>query len=216
MSSVTTWAPAFTPDGARVVYHAVRGENTTLYRIDRDGTNQLALAETSPTWGAVVSPDAQSVYFTDATEGIKRVAMSGGKAEPVSTPVLESLGRPVTLIAMSPDGQRLAVSYQDAERRGFRTAVVATDGGGTPVKLDLPSRWLHFSTDGQSLIYAAAQKGVGNLVAQPIAGGAPKPLTDFKSESILRFAISPDGQALASTRGTVRNDLILLRDQGPR
>ena len=42
------WGPRFTPDGRRLVFHALRGATSVLSRIDRDGTNRIVLAETTP------------------------------------------------------------------------------------------------------------------------------------------------------------------------
>jgi serine/threonine protein kinase/Tol biopolymer transport system component len=207
------WAPRFTPDGRRIVYFALRGERTTLCRIDRDGSNLTVLATTSPTWGANVTPDGQRVLFTDSAEGIKRVSIDGGPSTSLTLPVFASLGPPVTLIALSRDGRRMAVSYQDRERRGHRVAIVSADGSGTPQRLDIVARWLQFDADGLSIYYTVAQKGVGNLYKQVLAGGEPTPVTEFQSDSIMRFAVSPDDQTIAVSRGTIRNDVVLVRDQ---
>ena len=52
--------------------------------------------------------------------------------------------------------------------------------------------------------------GVSNLWAQPIDGGAPKQLTDFKNDLIFAFDFSRDGKQLALSRGTLTSDVILI------
>jgi serine/threonine protein kinase/Tol biopolymer transport system component len=208
------WAPRFTPEGQRIVYYALRGGKSVLCRIDREGTRFAVLAETNPAWSPVVTPDGRWVLFTDTSEGIKRVSIDGGSASPLVLPVFASLAPPVTLIALSRDGTRMAVSHQDRQRRGHRVAVVASDGTGEPQLVDLVARPLQFSADVQSIYYAETRDGVGNLFELPIAGGTPKQVTQFPSDSIMRFAVSPDETTAAFSRGTIRNDVVLLQEQG--
>ena len=61
-----------------------------------------------------------------------------------------------------------------------------------------------------SLVYADWSKsGVGNLFAQPISGGEPKKLTDFKNKLIFSFDYSRDGKQIAFSRGTNASDVLL-------
>ena len=47
---------------------------------------------------------------------------------------------------------------------------------------------------------------------QPLAGGAPRRLTDFKTDRIFRYAWSRDGKHLACSRGVETNDVVLISD----
>jgi hypothetical protein len=52
-------------------------------------------------------------------------------------------------------------------------------------------------------------------LAKPIpadGNGEPKPLTDFKTETIRFFARTADGKQLAIVRGTAAIDLVLLSE----
>lgn len=64
--------------------------------------------------------------------------------------------------------------------------------------------------DGRALAYVDTQGGVSNIFAQPLDGGKPKQLTDFKQERIFSFAYSHDGRQLALSRGTINNDVMLI------
>jgi hypothetical protein len=65
------------------------------------------------------------------------------------------------------------------------------------------------------LIYAGRRAGQWNLWRQPLKGGAPIPLTDFKTpEQIFSFALSPDGKQLVFSRGAWVSDVMLLRHLG--
>jgi hypothetical protein len=52
---------------------------------------------------------------------------------------------------------------------------------------------------------------VKNIWVQPIAGGAPYPLTKFTDRVINDFAWSPDGTRLAITRGTALADIVQIK-----
>jgi len=54
--------------------------------------------------------------------------------------------------------------------------------------------------------------GVSNLWQQPLDGGAPKQITDFKSEQIWNFAYSRDGKQVAFARGETTRDVVLIND----
>lgn len=90
-------------------------------------------------------------------------------------------------------------------------------GGGEPVKLidallgvakDLPMLW---ASDGQALIYSVTRNDVSNIWSQPLDGGPPKQLTDFKSETIQGFDWSRDDRLLVS-RGFTARELVLMQD----
>jgi Tol biopolymer transport system component len=50
-----------------------------------------------------------------------------------------------------------------------------------------------------------------NIWVQPIAGGAPHPLTTVTNKRVVDFAWSPDGTRLAITRGTDLSDMVLIK-----
>jgi len=93
---------------------------------------------------------------------------------------------------------------------------VPAGGGATIHAFDLPARFggkIHFSPDGQALTYSVIDDhGVYNLWAQPLSGGSPKQITDFKSDEIFAFAWSHDGKQLALSRGQTSHDAVLLTD----
>jgi Tol biopolymer transport system component len=79
-----------------------------------------------------------------------------------------------------------------------------------------PLAWLNsgarWTPDGKSVAYIVTENGVSNIWLQPIDGGQPRPLTDFKIESIYNFAYSADGSRLYVARGQQIRDAMLIRD----
>lgn len=57
--------------------------------------------------------------------------------------------------------------------------------------------------------YIKSVPDAANVWDQPFAGGAPRALTDFKSEAIRAFDWSRDGQ-LAVARGVINSDVVLI------
>jgi hypothetical protein len=53
---------------------------------------------------------------------------------------------------------------------------------------------------------------VDNVWVQPLDGSPGHPVTDFKSEQIWSFSLSPDGKSLAVLRGHYDSDVVLLQE----
>jgi len=96
----------------------------------------------------------------------------------------------------------------------WKIGVIQVDGGGSKKVLDLPptAGYYRWTPDGRALAYVNTIDEVSNIWIQPLDGGPPKQLTDFKSEAIHHFAWSRDGKHLALVRVQGMNDVVLLTD----
>jgi len=85
--------------------------------------------------------------------------------------------------------------------------------GGEPTKLfDIAEPdWgnVHWTPDGRGIAYAMTKAGVSNIWVQPLAGGAAKQVTDFKSDKIFWFDWSRNDRIVCS-RGTETSDVVLI------
>lgn len=102
--------------------------------------------------------------------------------------------RPVTALALSPDGRREAVA------RGGAVAIVGADGGVLPVD-GLPRRVtaLHFSPDGTSLVVAGGTAGLaGTAELRDAATGALQRTFGGHRDLLHDAELSPDGTLLAT------------------
>ena len=159
-----------------------------------------------------------AVYPFDADLKLQKVPIEGG------TPI-ELTDRACFPSALSPDGRWIACHYLP-EEGGPKLAIISF-AGGPPVKVfDLPTTvvCLHqlgqsnegflaplaWTPDGRAVAFVDNRDGVGNLWAQPIAGGAPVKLTHFTAEHIWYFAFSRDGKQIAIARGTSTTDAVLI------
>ena len=69
-----------------------------------------------------------------------------------------------------------------------------------------------WAPDGKSIHYTVNANNASNIWSQPVDGGPPKQITDFKEMFMTGFAWSSDGKQLACTRGTLVRDAILITD----
>ncbi|HLL76117.1 MAG TPA: hypothetical protein VK421_12735, partial [Pyrinomonadaceae bacterium] len=84
--------------------------------------------------------------------------------------------------------------------------------GGPPVKLfDInPESVVRWTPDGRALAYIDHRSQ--NVWAQPVDGGPPRQLTDFKTDQTFSFAWSRGGKQLALARGTQTSDVVKITD----
>src|SRR5262249_43747009 len=204
-----------TPDGRHVVFDSVRSGAIQLWRIDIDGSTLKQLPTGRGAWQPICSPDGQWVLYTTFGAGgfsIWKIPIDGG--EPVAVTDKYAFHP-----AFSPDGKLVACYFLDQQARLTKVALLPSEGGD-PVKLfDLPQgvilappfvhpvRWTY---DGRALTYIVTRGLVSNIWLQPVDGGAPRQLTDFKTDRIFSFDWSRDGHWLALSRGTVDSDVILI------
>ncbi len=203
------YSPAVTPSGRYVVFVSQSG-GIHLWRMDLDGSNILRLTRGNYDNNPRISPDGQWVVYSSYLSGklaLWRVPIAGGEPSQI-TEVF------ATEPDVSPDGKLVASLANDAE--GKPTILIVPLAGGAPVKsLPLPStiywdagpRW---TPDGNALTYVDRRGNTMNLWLQPLAGGPPKQLTDFKEGGIMRREWSSDGKRVAVVRGLDRSDVVII------
>jgi eukaryotic-like serine/threonine-protein kinase len=209
-------SPSVSPDGRFIAFLSDRNGFPHIWKMNIDGSNPRQLTdaggESSPFW----SPDGRWVYFTSipVVSAAKKTTLwkipgGGGTTVEVSD---KPSGGPVA----SPDGKLIACFYKEAENSQQKIGILPADGG-SPVNLleipptatftDPPFQW---SRDQKSLLYVETRSGVSNLWSHPLDGRASKQLTNFQSDQIFSFGLSPDGSQFALSRGTSTSDVILI------
>jgi Tol biopolymer transport system component len=122
---------------------------------------------------------------------------------------------PSELPTISPDGKLIAYFYTNEANRRPMLAIIPFEGGEPVKTIELPGTVqpiaFAWTPDGGSIAYLDSSSGIPNVWTQPIDGGAPKQLTNFKSEFVNSFAISRDGK-IAAYRFSATRDIVLIKD----
>jgi len=192
-----------------------------IWRSTADGSSPLRLTDGKADRLPVCSPDQKWVYYSDCSENhISRVPLDGsGKSEAILRLPQNydfDFGTVKGGLAVSPDGKAVAVLVGDlASQAPVKIALFEPGTSSPPRILDTSRYWsgdLRFTSDARSVAYVIREKGVDNLWVQPLDGSAGHPITDFKSEQIWSFSLSPNGESLAVLRGHYDSDVVLLQE----
>jgi Tol biopolymer transport system component/DNA-binding winged helix-turn-helix (wHTH) protein len=209
----TNTVPVASRDGRYIVFESDRAGKINVWRMGADGGNPKQLTFGDNEKSPDISPDGQWVVYMSADDStLWRVPMGGGAAQKLT-------GAGWRVSQISPDGKWILSSYREPKPDAQRKPGLIPFDGGKPVKMfELPSdiQWslyYRWTPDGQAFIFVGVREGVWNVWKQPIEGGPPVQLTDFKStDQIGSPNFSPDGRQLVFSRGGWTFDVFLIRD----
>jgi serine/threonine protein kinase/Tol biopolymer transport system component len=208
--------PVVSPDGSYIVFSSTRTGQPHIWRIQIDGSNPKQLTNGLGDSRPVISPDGKWVVYSrlmPTRPTLWKVAIEGG--EPV-----EVTHRAATSPMISPDGKFLAFLYTDSPdplTPPNRIAIMPFDGGEAIKTFEFQPATTVFtvtqwSNDGKSILYTTNTNNLTNIWAQPIDGGAPKQVTDFKELYLTGFAWSRDGKQLACSRSNYTRDAVIVSE----
>lgn len=189
-------SPSVSPDGQYIFFASINTSSRSIWRINIDGSNPKQITD-SAFDSLVSSADGRWIVYQFERE-IWKVSTDGG------TPILvtSKAVTPSFAPAPSPDGRLIACYYRARTDSHDQIALITMEGGQLMRHFDLPglSDWngsIQWSPDGSNIEYVLHFGKVSNIWSQPIKGGPPEQLTNFKTDRITRFAWSPDGEQLA-------------------
>ncbi len=209
-------SPVATSDGKYVVFISARDGNLAVWRMNIDGSNPVRLTNGPTDVYPSLTPDGKWVVYID-NAGAKptawKISIDGGTPVQLTDHVASSA-------IVSPDGQLLAYSYPESPdpfAPPNRVAVVNfADNSPVATFSFNPSSTvptlIQWSADGKAILYTVNINSVSNVWSQPLAGGKPAPVTDFKDSLMTGFAWSRDGKLFAATRGSLIRDAVLITD----
>src|SRR5688500_15460841 len=99
---------------------------------------------------------------------------------------------------------------------GLRVSVaVLPIEGGTQAKvfeakIAFPAR-IRWAPDGRAVTYVRRPEGLADIWSQPLDGGEPKRLTNFKADAIFSFDWSRDNKLVIS-HAVSASDVVLIRN----
>ncbi len=204
-------SPRVTPDGKYVVFVSDRDGGLRFWRMGLDGSGAMRLSADLVARGrGVISPDGKWVYYSEASGESRKVSIDGGASIAVfaaggGASLPPGFHEPMP----APDGMTIAGHYIEQAARGERIALIPLSGGPAKLMPTVPAS-ATWAPDGKALIYIDTRAGISNLMRQPIAGGAPTPLTKFTTEQIFTYALSPDQHQVGLVRGHTNSDVVLI------
>ena len=215
-SGAANFSPIVSAEGRYIVFSVWRGGGRHLWRMNLDGSNPVQLTSGIVDSFPSLTPDGRWIIYTGVSEAkptLWKVSIDGG------TPV-QITDHVATMGVVSPDGKYIAYSYPDSvdvSAPPNRIALISIDGGPAIKTFNLPQSGtvlsiLKWSPDGKSISYSVNSQNVSNIWNQPLDGGPPRQVTDFKEMLITSFAWSADGKQLACTRGNLLRDAVLITD----
>jgi Tol biopolymer transport system component len=204
------------PDGAHALFFMPNKQTKgiNIWRLDVQNGSATVLTNGKVDQNAVCSPDSKYFLYTSLQKGkqvLMEMPLTGGEAKQLSDKF-------VSFAAISPDGKQIAALI--AVGAGVNTKArieIIPSQGGLPVKGFAPSPFIstpfRYSADGQSLYYGVTNKGVSNLVAQPIGVESASLVTNFNDLLIYAFDYDWKNKKLAVARGRSNDDVVLLTQQ---
>jgi TolB protein len=206
--------PSACPDGHTVVYGSGPLGNANIWQMDIDTGKPRSLTTGGTNGGPSCGPDGKWVYFNSLGNGayhLWRAPLAGGASEQLTQ-------FPSTYPVASPDGKRLAYLVEEGNRT--RIGIVPAAGGAAESTFDASfsgprgTAVIRWSPKGDAVDYIDTQNGVSNVWRQPLAGGDPYPVTDFKSGLLFNFIWLENGTNLVAARGGTTSDAVRIRRFG--
>jgi Tol biopolymer transport system component len=195
--------PSVSVDGRYIVFTSERGRSRKAWMMDIDGNNPRELFVGNNPQGA----GDWIVYGGNA--GLAKAPVNGGEHVKIDSRGQQRMRSCV----VSPDAKRIACQTDNLGEPA-KLAVLEIDGTAPArvfdVKLELPAR-LRWARDGRAVTFVSRKDGERDIWSQPIDGGEPKRLTNFKSDQIFSFDWSIDNRLVIS-HGKEVSDVVLIRN----
>jgi Tol biopolymer transport system component/DNA-binding winged helix-turn-helix (wHTH) protein len=205
--------PTVSADGRTMVYVSKAADAAThLWKMNLESGESAQLTNGVFDLRPDISPDGRWVVYMSIVKSsptLWKTSIEGGEAPVQLTDKIASVPR------VSPDGRFIACFYRPQVDLFSKLAVLPFDGG-EPVKVFdksptiIVESGIQWTPDGRALTFIDNRDGVSNIWLQPLDGSPAKQLTNFTSETIFRFAWSPDGKMFVAERGTEIGDIVLI------
>jgi serine/threonine protein kinase len=203
--------PEVTPDGRYIIFDRSQGAVLEVWRMDIEGGTPVRLDSLGT--GPRCTPDGKWILYkslnNDGVPVTCKIPVQGG--EKIFLPELLAYE-----FDISPDGNLIAGYAENEDTTGRWDIVVVPVEGGDPAYTFTgyvsDAEGVQWAPDGKSITFIMGSGGdVANIWKQPLAGGPPVQITDFKEYLIFAYDWSRDGDLVCS-RGVVDNDVVLIRD----
>jgi Tol biopolymer transport system component len=208
------WAPAWSPDGARIAFVSIRNGQPGIYVMEADGSNVIRLTDIGErSYPLCWSPDGTRIafmYHGDNFE-IYVVDADGGNLTQLTTTRWQMDAPPPinpwsVEPAWSPDGTRIAFSSLRGVAPSTQIYVVDIDGSDlTRLTVEGSGSYPAWSPDGERIAFTGKRGGEPGLYIMDADGSNVSKLASLGSH-VERFEWSPDGEYV----------VFISRDKGER
>jgi eukaryotic-like serine/threonine-protein kinase len=205
----SSFMPSMCGDGQSFLYSTLTENNTMhIVRSDLVRDQEKEISSGRFDWSPVCSPDGTwAAYIArESNQGkVMRVSTMGG--QPVAIYTVGHAAFPT----ISNDGKYIAFQVNTADKKN-QFVVVPAEGGAPvhQVEVSPESDLMRMARDGNGFSYVLHDGDVDNLWFQSFADGHARQLTHFASDHIYSYAFSRDGKRFALTRGSDRQDAVML------
>jgi TolB protein len=224
-AGVREFAPAWSPDGARLAYVSYRDGNAEIYLVRPDGSGARRLTrdsgeDLSPAW----SPVGRRLAFASNRSGEYEIYVMG--ADGSGARRLTRLARPgygSFSPAWSPDGRTIVFSSAARTPENPELYSIRPDGRGL-VRLTRTSGDAHrlgddgfpsWSPEGRTIVFASNRTGDGELWTMRPDGGGQRRLAGLPGRDDWAPRYSPDGRLIAfESRPAQGSDVYVVREDG--
>lgn len=201
--------PNATGNGQNISFISSRTGIKQAWRTDTDGKNQTQMTQSDKSvYNARILRDNSTVIYA--------VQQSNGMhlfKKTADGQVTQLTNTDTGAFAISADEKTVAIEVLDKNSEKYRTELRSTEDGKLIKAFDFVSRrQMRFTPDGKNLAYDALYGELAQIMIQPLDGGEPFPLTDFRSENIFSFDWSQDGNRFAVIRGKQLSDAVLIKN----
>ena len=213
VNAKSNYGPSVSADGRYVVFISNRaGGSFNVWRMDADGSNPKQLTFGKGENFAHATPDGRWVVYATVGFGepnaVWKVPFDGGE------PVRLTDDKPASWPFVSPDGKSFVCTYGGGNGYASQLAVFSIEGG-QPTKLFDTAPSFRANTvwlpDNRGIAFLDSRAGTINVWMQPLGGGKPVQLSDFKADNVTAYDWSRDNR-LAASRSVETTGVVLIRD----
>jgi eukaryotic-like serine/threonine-protein kinase len=206
-------------DGAHAFF-AMPNQDTkalNVFRLDLQSGTAMAVTNGRVEQNPVCYPDSKFFLYTSLERGrqlLMKSPVAGGEGKQLSD-------KPINFAAVSPDGSQIAAFGVEGQGGNAKPVIeILPAQGGLPVRSFPPSRFIsgmfEYSADGQKLFYPTTERGISNMVMQPVTGGPVTSVTNFSDLFIYGYDYNWKEKRLAVARGRINSDIVLITQQQAR
>jgi Tol biopolymer transport system component len=203
--------PSANRSGDLIAYVSSAGGAHHIWLINSDGQNNHQLTTGEGEIYPNISPDGQWVFYVSRAQDrgtLWKIPTIGGPA--VQLTFAGIIMNPI----VSPDSKKIACTYRADEGDRWKIAILPIDGGAPQQTFALPSAFyqvIRWTSDSSAITYLDKRDGAQNIWCQPLNGGSPVQLTQFKEDSILHYDWAAENRFIVS-RGGRRRDVVIMKN----